>query len=269
MTQETDLNDPNRDAATALRDARAGCYAIAPISETFGVRSEEDAYAVAEINTQKRLEAGARIVGKKVGLTSDAIQTQLGVDQPDYGILFDDMELLDGHEIEFSALIAPRVEAELAFVLGRDLSATKPSWGEFLMAIEYVVPALEVVDSAIANWKLTIADTVADNASCGVYVLGNQAFKLGGLDLGGVKMQMTCDGEVVSSGIGRACLGHPLRAAYWLAQKLGELGQGLKEGEVILSGAVGPMVALRPGVAYSAEFEGMSGVQCTVSQENA
>ncbi len=249
-------------AAQALRTAREQRLPIAPISAAHGIAGLEAAYAVAEINTQARVAAGARIVGKKVGLTSKAVQQQLGVDQPDFGILFDDMELLDGQEVPAGRLMQPKIEAEVAFVVGRDLAGPAPSYAEFLASLAYALPALEIVDSAIADWKITLVDTVADNASCGLYVLGDQPVAIAALQLGELGMRMTKNGAVVSVGTGAACLGHPLRAAYWLAGVMAARGVGLRAGEVILSGALGPMVPVASGDLVQAQIGGLGSVGC-------
>lgn len=235
-------------AAQDIRRARAERRTIARISETHGIAGLDAAYRVAEINTRARLdEPGRRVVGMKVGLTSKAVQQQLGVDQPDFGLLFDDMEYLDGDAVPMARLIQPKVEAEVAFVVDRDLDDEAPTWSEFVNALAYALPALEIVDSVIQDWKITLVDTVADNASSALYVLGQQPVALGALDLGEVGMQMSVNGVVVSVGSGAACLGHPLRAAHWLARTMAARGQPLKAGQVILSGALGPMVPLKTG----------------------
>jgi len=261
------MNDPAITAAAlALREARARLHPIAPISATFGIAGLEAAYAVAGLNTQARLaEPGRRIVGKKVGLTSKAVQQQLGVDQPDFGVLFDDMEVLDGEDAPMARLMQPKVEAEVAFVVGRDLEGAVPSWGEFLNAIAWALPAIEIVDSAIADWKISLADTVADNASCGLYVLGQQPVAPGALDLAGLGMQMRVNGRPVSVGSGAACLGHPLRAAYWLARSMTLRGQALRAGEVILSGALGPMAPVKAGDLVQAELGALGKVTCRMA----
>ncbi|HSV70934.1 MAG TPA: fumarylacetoacetate hydrolase family protein [Methylibium sp.] len=251
-------------AALALREARAQRRPIAPVSASHGIAGLEAAYAVAEINTRARLASGRRIVGKKVGLTSKAVQQQLGVDQPDFGMLFDDMELLDGQDVPIARLLQPKVEAEVAFVVGRDLAGPAPSWAEFLACLAYALPAIEIVDSAIADWKITLVDTVADNASCGLYVLGDQPVAPGQLSLGELGMQMTKNGQVVSVGSGAACLGHPLRAAYWLARTMVERGQGLRAGEIILSGALGPMVPAAAGDLIHAQIGALGSVGCRI-----
>ena len=259
------MNDKLNGAAQALMTARGSRQPIARISETYGVEGLDAAYAVAEINTRLRIEEGARVIGKKVGLTSKAVQAQLGVDQPDFGILFDDMEYLDGAEVPMSRLIQPKAEAEVAFLVGRDLNVANPTYGEFLNALAYAVPALEIVDSAIENWKLTLVDTVADNASCGVYVLGNQPVAISDVSLGDIGLQMNVNGVTASVGSGSACLGHPLRAAYWLAQVMAQRGEGLKAGEVILSGALGPMVAVNAGDQIDVNVGDLGRVSCRMA----
>lgn len=255
--------NPIEKAAQAIREARAQRRTIARVSETHGIAGLAQAYQVAEINTAARLaEPGRRVVGLKVGLTSKAVQQQLGVDQPDFGVLFDDMEHLDGDTIPMARLIQPKVEAEVALVVGADLAGETLSWSEFLRGLAYALPALEIVDSVIQDWKITLVDTVADNASSALYVLGNQPVDVGRLDLGALGMQMAINGQTVSVGTGAACLGHPLRAAYWLARTMAERGQSLKAGQVILSGALGPMVPLQAGDAVHASMGALGSVSC-------
>ena len=262
----TTMNDSDINAAAlALRRARADRRPIPPISASHGIAGLEAAYAVAELNTRDRIAQGARIVGLKVGLTSKAVQQQLGVDQPDFGVLFDDMEFLSGQEVPAARLMQPKVEAEVAFVVGRDLASARPSYGEFLGAIAYALPALEIVDSAIADWKISLVDTVADNASCGLYVLGDQPVETGRLLLGEVGMMMTKNGQTISVGTGAACLGHPLRAAYWLALTMAQRGQGLRAGQVILSGALGPMVPVAAGDVVHAQIGALGSVSCRLA----
>lgn len=251
-------------AAAALRQARDSHQPIGRISESHGVSGIDQAYAVAALNTRQRVAAGARVVGRKVGLTSKAVQQQLGVDQPDFGVLFDDMEYLDGDAVPMSRLLQPKAEAEVAFVVARDLAGAAPSYGEFLAALACALPALEIVDSAIAGWKLTLVDTVADNASCGLFVLGNQPLPLGQVALGELGLQLDRNGETVAVGSGAACLGHPLRAAYWLARTMAARGDGLRAGEIILSGALGPMVPVVAGDLLRARIGALGGVGCRI-----
>lgn len=253
-------------AALDIRRARAERRTIARVSETHGIAGLDAAYRVAEINTRARLEEpGRRVVGLKVGLTSKAVQQQLGVDQPDFGLLFDDMEFIDGDAVPMARLIQPKVEAEVAFVVGRDLTGDAPTWSEFLNALAFALPALEIVDSVIADWKITLVDTVADNASSALYVLGQQPVAIAALQLGELGMQMTVNGTVASVGTGAACLGHPLRAAYWLARTMAARGQPLQAGQVILSGALGPMVPLQAGDFVQARIGELGSVSCRMA----
>lgn len=254
--------DSHAVVAAVLRTARAARTPVAPVSSTHGIEGLEAAYAVADLNTQARLAEGQRIVGLKVGLTSKAVQEQLGVDQPDFGVLFDDMEYLSGQDVPTNRLMQPKIEAEIAFVVGSDLAGTTPSYAEFLACLVYALPALEIVDSAIADWKIRLVDTVADNASCGVYVLGDQPVLVGQLSLGDLGMCLTKNGTTASVGTGSACLGHPLRAAYWLACTMAARGQGLKAGQVILSGALGPMVPVAAGDHIHAQIGALGSVSC-------
>src|SRR5208282_1103952 len=173
------------------------------------------------------------------------------------------MEFLSRDVVPMARLIQPKVEAEIAFVAARDIGTDgAPRWCEFLASLAYALPAIEIVDSAIADWKITLVDTVADNASSGLYVLGDQPVAIGSLALGELGMTMSKQGETVSMGTGAACLGHPLRAAYWLACAMAQRGQGLKAGEVILSGALGPMVAVAAGDAIHAQIGALGSVSC-------
>ena len=251
-----------QEAADQLWSARQSRQPIPPVTESHGINGLDMAYAVAERNTHRRVAEGARIIGKKIGLTSKAVQAQLGVNQPDFGVLFNDMEYLSGDTVPACRLLQPKIEAEIAFVVGRDLTDAVPSWGEFLMALEYALPALEIVDSAISDWRITLEDTVADNASCGMYVLGHQPVPIGQVQLSDLGMHCYKNGALVSVGSGAACLGHPLNAAWWLAQTLVERGVGLKAGEVILSGALGPMAVIEKGDRVEATMGALGSVRC-------
>jgi 2-keto-4-pentenoate hydratase len=262
MSSNTGTGNALALAAHVLREARATRTSIGPISISHGISGLDAAYEVAAINTQARIAEGARVVGLKVGLTSKAVQQQLGVNQPDFGVLFQDMEYLNDQDVPMSRLMQPKVEAEIAFVVGRDLISPTLSYCEFLAAITYALPAIEIVDSAITDWKITLVDTVADNASCGLYVLGDQPVAIGQLALGDLGMSMTKNGQIISVGTGAACLGHPLRAAYWLAQTMSQRGRGLKAGEVILSGALGPMVPVSAGDLIQARIGALGSVSC-------
>jgi len=249
------------EAAQSLYQAMQSGKPIAPLRDTFPDMNVDDAYAIQSINTQRRISLGRRVVGRKIGLTSVVVQQQLGVDEPDFGALFDDMSFGDAETIPLSILHQPKVEAEIGFVLGRDLDTEQPTHQEVLQAVDYVVPALEIVGSRIADWNIKFVDTVADNASSGVYVLGSTPISPRGLDLSLVGMCLSRRGEPVSTGAGAACLGTPLNAVVWLARTMSRLGKPLRAGELILSGALGPMVAVKPGDVFECHINGVGSVR--------
>ena len=215
------------------------------------------AYAVQTINTRFWEAQGRRIVGRKAGLTAKAVQEQLGVDQPDFGVLFDDMRVADGGTLSADKCIQPKAEAEIVFVLSADLPSPDTTPEDVAAAVATVHAAIEIVDSRIADWKIAFADTVADNGSSAFFVLSEQGLPLAGLDLEGAAMEMTFDGAVVSTGIGAAALGNPLNAAAWLARTLAARGEPLKAGDVLLAGALGPMVSLQPGNVVCTKIAGI------------
>lgn len=249
-------------AARALRDAYAGA-AIAPMRQWLEPTDVDGAYAVQEINTRFWQAQGRRIVGRKAGLTAKAVQVQLGVDQPDFGALFEDMAIADGGVLDPGRCIQPKAEAEIAFVLGKDLPNVDTTPEMVAAAVASVHAAIEIVDSRIADWKITFADTVADNGSSAFFVLADEGLALAGLDLEGAAMKMEINGEVASTGIGAAALGNPLNAAAWLAQTLAKRGEPLKAGDILLAGALGPMVALNPGDHVRAIVGGIGEVSFT------
>lgn len=250
-------------AAAALRRAAETGEFIAPLREKFPQLDAAGAYAVQRLNTEQRLATGSRLVGAKIGLTSPAVQKQLGVDQPDFGMLLDDMGYGEGQAIPMAGLHQPKIEAEVAFVLGRDLDMERPSLIDVMRAIEFAVPALEIVGSRIAGWNIKFVDTVADNASSSAYVIGGQPRPLSALNLRDCGMQMHAAGELLSSGKGSACLGHPLNAVVWLARTMVANQAPLKAGDLVLSGALGPMVVVQAGGNYTAEIEGLGSVTAT------
>jgi len=248
--------------ARRLREAYAE-GPISPLREVLAPDDADGAYAVQSINTRHWLAQGRRIVGRKIGLTALAVQKQLGVDQPDFGVLFADMQINDGGSLPATSLLQGKVEAEVALVLGRDLDNPQAGFVDVLTATAYALPALEIVDSRIADWKITFADTVADNASSAYFVLGREPRSLAGLDLRTCGMAMEVDGKVVSVGAGAACLGHPLEAAAWLAATLARRGDPLREGDIVLTGALGPMAVLAPGTQIRATVGGLGSVGFT------
>jgi 2-keto-4-pentenoate hydratase len=254
-------------AASLIEQAHKTGVPVPPIRDLLDAGDVAAAYQVQEIGTQKGLDNGRRLVGRKIGLTSKAVQAQLGVDQPDYGMLFADMAVPDGWEVARKRLIQPKVEAEVAFVLGRDLDAEQLTIADVLRAVDYAVAAIEIVDSRIADWKIGILDTIADNASSGLYVLGNEPKKLDGLDLRLCGMVMELKGEPISVGSGAACLGNPINAMWWLAQTMARMGRPLKAGDTVLSGALGPMAPVVWGDVVEARISGLGSVRAAFAKE--
>lgn len=247
--------------ATRLREAERARQAIEPVRGEIALDDVVTAYAIQQANVDARVAAGERIVGRKIGLTSLAVQKQLGVDQPDFGALFAGMAAGDGQPMSLATLIQPKVEAEIALVLERDLTHEQHTFADLLSASAYAVAAIEVVDSRIQNWDIRFVDTVADNASSARFVLGSRPVPLSKLDLVECGMTLEREGEVLSRGVGAACLGNPLNAAAWLADRMVQLGTPLRAGDVLMTGALGPMVAVRQPGAYTAQIEGLGSVR--------
>ncbi|HWC21691.1 MAG TPA: fumarylacetoacetate hydrolase family protein [Flexivirga sp.] len=252
-------------AATRLRDAALSGVACEPVRDIIGSDDVATAYAVQERLAAERVAGGARVVGRKIGLTSPAVQQQLGVDQPDFGILFDDMAYESGATVEHASVMQPKVEAEVAFVLKDDLADGSLDIEQVREAVDYAVAAIEICGSRIAGWDITFGDTVADNASAGAYVLGTQRRTLDDFEPRDVQMTMTVTGQETSTGDGAACLGDPLLALQWLARQARDLGAPLCAGQVILSGALGPMRPAAPGVEATAELSGLGSVSVIFS----
>jgi 2-keto-4-pentenoate hydratase len=238
-------------AAQRLIEATAIGRACPPVRDLIGRDDLAAAYAVQSEVTRHRLASGATVVGRKIGLTSPAVQAQIGVDQPDFGVLFDDMAYPNGGTISFGRVLQPRIEAEVAFVLANDLAEGPLDAAQVRGAIDHAVAALEICGSRVAGWDISLGDTVADNASSGVFVLGGPPRTLDEVEPRDVVMEMTFDGEVVSTGNGAACLGDPVEAVVWLARAARSFGEPLRAGQVILSGALGPMRAVTPGLTVS------------------
>jgi 2-keto-4-pentenoate hydratase len=256
-----------RTIAADLRTAHQRSKPIPPVREQ--LNDIAAGYAVQEINTEYWLAEGRHLVGRKIGLTSLAVQRQLGVDQPDYGALYADMAFADGESLSRGDLIQPKVEAEVAFVLKKALTDPGLHLAAVISAIEYALPALEIVDSHIANWEIGIVDTIADNASSGLFVLGATPKLPAELDLRLCGMVVEKNGDPVCFGAGAACLGNPLNALLWLARKMIETGRPLQAGEVILSGSLGPMVKLDEGDFIEARISGLGSVRVLVSEVTA
>jgi len=251
--------------ASRLRNAEASRNVIEPVRGEIAMDDIATAYAVQQANVDLRVATGERIVGRKIGLTSLAVQKQLGVDQPDFGALFASMAYGDAEAIPLSQLIQPKVEAEIALVLEHDLTFEKHTYVDILRATAYALAAIEVVDSRIQNWDIRFVDTVADNASSARFVVGSRPVPLSQIDLTACAMELSRDGEVLSRGNGAACLGNPLNAAVWLADRMVQLGTPLRAGDVVLTGALGPMVAVKEPGTYTAQIEGLGSVRATFS----
>lgn len=253
----------------ALYEAFVDRSTVAPLTEQAPEITLEDAYHIQERFIARRLGAGERIIGKKIGVTSKAVQDYLGVYQPDFGQLTSDMVFADGTTLDLDTLIQPKAEAELAFVLKEDLNGPGITAMDVIRATDYVVPCFEIVDSRIDDWKIRIQDTVADNASCGVYVLGNTKGDPRKLDLTLAGMVLEKNGELYSTGVGAAVQGSPANAVAWLANTLGELGIPFKAGEVILSGSQSQLVPVVDGDELVCTVGGLGSCSVKFSGRNS
>lgn len=247
-------------ALDRLAAARATGRPCPPVRDLLPAGDIRTAYAVQATWVAGQVAAGVTVVGRKIGLTSPVVQAQLGVDQPDFGTLLSTMDCPPGDPLDSGRLLQPKVEAEIAFVLGRDLDAPDIGPDDVLAATESVTAALEIVDSRIAGWDISIVDTVADNASSGLFTLGPEHRPPGGLDLATCSMRLWRGREEASTGSGAACLGHPAIAVAWLATTARSYGQPLRAGEIVLSGALGPMVPVQAGDHVTAEISGLGQV---------
>jgi 2-keto-4-pentenoate hydratase len=246
--------------AEALFDAERGRKPVPPLTEEDGSITVDDAYAIQLANVKRVLAMGHVVSGKKIGLTSPGIQKQLGVNEPDYGHLFAAMDCKDGR-VNTAALIQPKIEGEIAFVLKADLAGGGVSGDDVLGATDYVSAAFEIVDSRVADWRIRLADTIADNASSGRYVLGSVKLGLGEVDLPAVTMKLYKNGEPAGEGTGAAVLGDPCLAVAWLANRLWAYGVTLRAGEVILSGAFSAAPPAKKGDVFTAEFSSFGKVE--------
>jgi 2-keto-4-pentenoate hydratase len=227
----------------------------------------EDAYAIQQLQLSRWLSDGRVLKGHKVGLTSAAMQQQMGVDQPDFGVLRDDMYWPEYEPIAVSQFLAPRVEPEIAFVLGRDLRGPGVTVADAIAAVDFVLPALEIIDSRIRDWRISIRDTIADNASSGGFVLGSRPVSVKGIDLRLLGCNLYGNGELVATGAGGAVLGSPVISLAWLANTLGGYGVGLPAGSVVLPGSVTRAQPVRHGDTWTADFAVLGSVTARFGKE--
>lgn len=255
----------HKQLAVELFEAQNTRMTVAPLISRFAELTIDDAYKVSLETLSLREGAGEKVIGKKIGVTSEAVQKMLNVHQPDFGFLTNSMHYPDGSNISLkkSLLIQPRAEGEIAFCLKHNIKGPGVTAEQVLDATEWVAPCFEIVDSRIENWNISIVDTVADNASCGVFVIGNQCIDPKTLDLANVKMDVQHNGQHAVSGIGSAVQGHPAQAVAWLANTLGEYGIEFKKGEIILSGALAPLIDAKAGDEFVMTIEGLG--TCSVS----
>jgi 2-keto-4-pentenoate hydratase len=256
-------------AAAALEEARRTVTPIEPLTESWPGFDVEDAYAVQAIQIERRRGQGTSVVGWKVGLTSAAMQRQLGVSEPDFGPLLDDMEIEPEGDLACDGLISPRVEAELAFRLGADVGGPGITRTAVAAAVDAVLPALEIIDSRIVDWRIKLADTIADHASCAAFVVGPPV-PLPAVDIEAVGVSVSV-GDVVEQGVGSAVLGNPLEALAWLANTLAPYGESLCAGQTILAGALHASIPFGPGDRVEAVFDhpalGSLSLQCQIGTE--
>lgn len=263
------MSDRIAEMAEELVRARTDLKQITPLRDSHCLATVEEAYAVQDAANRLWLERGRRPVGRKIGLTSPTVQAQMGIDQPDFGMLWADYAFTEGEVVDTGRFMQPKAELELAFVMDSGFDDPQAPMAELIRRVAYAVPALEVVDTAIRDWDIRLVDTVADNASGGGFLMGLGARRLTDLDLrlcGGI---LSRNGSLVSRGMGVDCMGSPLNAALWLARKMADVGQPLKEGDIVMSGAFGPMVPVEPGEVYLAEIAGFSPIQVSFDDGRA
>lgn len=235
---------------------------MAPLTDRHLDMSIEDAYQIQQRMLSRRLQAGEKVVGKKIGVTSKAVMNMLGVGQPDFGYMLDSMIYNEGESIPIATLIQPKAEGEIAFVMKKDLMGPGVTAADVLAATEGVMACFEIVDSRIKDWKIKIQDTVADNASCGAFVLGDRLVDPREVDLQTCGMVLEKNGDIVGTGAGAATMGSPVNAMVWLANTLGRLGIPLKAGEIVLSGSLAAMIPVQAGDNLRVTIGGIGG--CSV-----
>ncbi len=247
-------------AAKLLLDAYDAHRPVEPLTRLFPGFGVPDAYAVQLAQVERWVADGARIKGHKIGLTSAVMQRQFGVNQPDYGHLVDRMFYAQYEPIPLGKFLQPRVEPEIAFVLRKPLTGPGVTVADAIAAVDFVIPALEIIDSRIEDWKITLADSIADNASSGGVVLGDRPTPLGAVDLSLVGCLLRRDAEIVGTGAGGAVLGSPINALVWVANTLAAEGMALEAGQVVISGSITAAVEARAGSVFTATLAGLGSV---------
>jgi len=254
----------HQEIAAILLQAEITQKACDPIRSHLKELDLESAYKIQKINVDQKIAKGGIEIGKKIGLTSFKVQEQLGVDQPDFGVLLQHMQFEQGENLAFAELMQPKAEAEIAFILKEDLKGKNITIEDVILATDYITSAIEIVGSRIKDWNIKITDTIADNASSSHFILGTKKANVQEIDLENNKMQLFVNDQLVSEGDGTSCMGNPLNSVVWLANKMNDLGNPLKKGEIILSGALGPMVNLNPSDKVKASIEGLGDIDFLV-----
>lgn len=253
--------------AARLRDAYAPGKPIPPIKDDFPAGDLKSAYGIQEVNRRFWQKQGRRLVGRKIGLTAKALQRQWGVDHPMYGMLYADVDMSEGM-IDSARLNEPRIEAEIALVLSRDITQAKVTMAELISSVDYAVAALEVADSRIKDWKFGIVDIIADNGANGAFVTGMTPRKLTDVDLGSCSMTMSKNGVIATMGTAAASIGHPLLALKWLAEAAALTDTPLRAGDVVLTGSLGAIIPAAPGDIFESHVTGLGSVRATLSPKN-
>lgn len=248
------LGNKHEKIAVQLLEAERNQVGMKPLTTIDSEISVEEAYHIQLKNIEAKTEQGHKIVGKKIGLTSKAMQNLLGVNEPDYGHLLSNMVVENGGNVPKKGILQPKVEGEIAFILKEDLKGPNVTAMDVIQATDYVLPAIEVVDSRITDWKIQLADTIADNASSAFYVLGGKPIKIEDVNLELIGMVLSKNGEIVNTGVGAAALGNPIQCVAWLANRVADFDISLRAGEVILSGALSAAVDAQEGDSFVARF---------------
>ncbi|MGM7723847.1 2-keto-4-pentenoate hydratase [Metabacillus sp. Hm71] len=260
------VSEKIKDLANYLIEAEKSQKPIDPLTQLKPDLTLDEAYEIQLQVVQEKRSQGLRIVGKKIGLTSRDMQIMYGIDTPDCGHLFENMIVENNHEVSLNDVIQPKIECEIAFVLKKDLQGTNVTVEDVLQATDYVLPSIEIIDSRIKDWKVKLQDTVADNASSGLYVLGDQPVLVDQVNLPDITMKVYQNGQLMKEGIGKNAMEHPAACVAWLANKLAEFGVVLRAGEVILSGALATTIDVEPGDEFTAVFDHLGEVKVSFSK---